>query len=40
MPLTTMATELKEQIMQNSEPHDTRALVERLFAAYESGDSQ
>ena len=26
--------------MQNSETHDTRALVERLFAAYERGDSQ
>ena len=26
--------------MQNSDTHDTRALVERLFAAYERGDSQ
>jgi uncharacterized protein len=26
--------------MQTSETHDTRALVERLFAAYERGDSQ
>jgi len=26
--------------MQNSETQDTRALVERLFAAYERGDSQ
>ena len=26
--------------MQNSETHRTKALVERLFTAYERGDSQ
>jgi len=39
-PLSAMATEPKGWTMQNAETHLTKALVERLFAAYERGDSQ
>jgi uncharacterized protein len=35
-----MTIEPKGRTMQNSETQDTRVLVERLFAAYERGDSQ
>jgi ketosteroid isomerase-like protein len=35
-----MKTEAKGRITQNPETHDTRALVDCLFAAYKQGDSQ